>query len=264
MLRQAAVPRPPPARWGRISTVERRRGVAPCTDLRSTCQGPEAVLFQSGKWERRPRGTPGLNHPVDRRTFLKGVGVSLALPALESWGLASRPDAPVRRMVCVANPFGFSPDCYRPTTAGVDYETTEYFEALPAIPAGHDAVQQLRSQSGTRRAIAVWIPISAVCRPMRRGSSPRAMSRSIRRQPSSSAPGRALHPSTAMSKAMRSRASHDPTASAATAWRGPSFALPSCSTRCFAPAARRSGSPSATVCPGGPASSTSSASRPVR
>lgn len=67
---------------------------------------------------------------MHRRTFLQRVGATLVLPALESLALPLRFPPPRRRLVCIANPFGFMPEFYRPQRAGTDYETTDYLEPL--------------------------------------------------------------------------------------------------------------------------------------
>lgn len=61
----------------------------------------------------------------DRRQFLRGLGVSLALPAFDSLntGFAAAPK-PVRtkRLLCVGSHLGFWPDGFFPKTTGDDYE----------------------------------------------------------------------------------------------------------------------------------------------
>ncbi len=69
--------------------------------------------------------------PIDRRTFLRGVGVSLALPLFESMGpMSLRAVGPAAktsavgspmRMVCIGNPLGLMPDSFFPKTGGSDY-----------------------------------------------------------------------------------------------------------------------------------------------
>ena len=64
-------------------------------------------------------------HSPDRRTLLRGLGVSLALPLLES-ALPRRAPAPSpRRLVVLAVPFGMVEEWFHPATSGRDY-------ALPA------------------------------------------------------------------------------------------------------------------------------------
>lgn len=67
--------------------------------------------------------------PLSRRTFLKGSGIAIGLPLLDSMlpavSRAGTSSAPPRRMVCIGVPFGFEPTAFVPVTAGADY-------ALPA------------------------------------------------------------------------------------------------------------------------------------
>jgi hypothetical protein len=59
---------------------------------------------------------------VNRRNFLRGAGVCLAVPALEAFGAASQKAQPVRRFVAVGNPFGFFPDAFFPEQTGTNYQ----------------------------------------------------------------------------------------------------------------------------------------------
>ncbi len=63
---------------------------------------------------------------IDRRHFLKGVGVSLALPMLESWiprslAAATSPN-PLKRLVCVGTYLGFYQSDFFPQEAGTNYQ----------------------------------------------------------------------------------------------------------------------------------------------
>jgi Protein of unknown function (DUF1552) len=70
---------------------------------------------------------------LDRRTFLRAAGVSLALPWLDAFiparalGAAARPR---RRMVCINTPLGVHPPFFFPQQAGKDYELSPYLEVL--------------------------------------------------------------------------------------------------------------------------------------
>ena len=70
-----------------------------------------------------------MSHP-DRRTFLRGVGVSLALPALET--LATTPDKnpPSRRFVCVSPNYGMYPGGFFPEQTGSGYEMPSLLGSL--------------------------------------------------------------------------------------------------------------------------------------
>lgn len=63
---------------------------------------------------------------TDRRRFLKGVGISLALPMLESLRTplalaAQMSGAPVKRLVCVGTYLGFHQRDFFPSDVGIDY-----------------------------------------------------------------------------------------------------------------------------------------------
>ena len=72
--------------------------------------------------------------PIDRRTFLRASGVALALPLLETMhpALARAAAAAPRRMVNICNALGLYSGSWFPTTAGADYEATEYLSLLDA------------------------------------------------------------------------------------------------------------------------------------
>ena len=67
-------------------------------------------------------------HPVDRRRFLQGMGVVLALPWLESVAMADAPRT--KRLVCVGNHLGFYPGNFFPKAAGKDYVPTSTLKPL--------------------------------------------------------------------------------------------------------------------------------------
>ena len=68
------------------------------------------------------------SHPVDRRKFLQGMGVVLALPWLESVAMADAPRT--KRLVCVGNHLGFYPGNFFPKAAGKDYVPTSTLKPL--------------------------------------------------------------------------------------------------------------------------------------
>src|SRR3954462_5346307 len=74
-----------------------------------------------------------MNSPnLDRRKFLKAVGVTMALPLLESFAPAARAasaEAP-RRMIAICNALGPCPDYFFPEKAGRDYELTPSLEVF--------------------------------------------------------------------------------------------------------------------------------------
>lgn len=68
----------------------------------------------------------------DRRTFLKGAGVALGLPFLESLAPAAALREAPRRMVCVETNMGILPQFFFPEKAGRDYASTPYLDKLAA------------------------------------------------------------------------------------------------------------------------------------
>ncbi len=68
-----------------------------------------------------------------RRSFLKGVGVTLGLPLLDCmspvFGRAQQAHVP-RRMLLISNNLGVLPKLFFPTTTGVDYELSPYLKEL--------------------------------------------------------------------------------------------------------------------------------------
>ncbi|MFP6648157.1 MAG: DUF1552 domain-containing protein, partial [Pirellulaceae bacterium] len=93
---------------------------------------------------------------LNRRRFLQGVGVTLSLPAFESFagGSSNRQNSP-RRLVCVGNHLGFYPGNFFPKTEGKDYENSSTLKPLDQhrddlsvfshldhqLNGGHNAVQ---------------------------------------------------------------------------------------------------------------------------
>ncbi len=76
-------------------------------------------------------GQPALS----RRTFLRGAGVALALPLLESMlpaGQGSATAAVPRRLVAVETNMGILPQFFFPERAGRDYPLTPYLQKLAA------------------------------------------------------------------------------------------------------------------------------------
>ncbi len=58
---------------------------------------------------------------INRRNFLRGVGVSLALPSLESLHAATGHKSTAQRFVCVATNYGMNPGGFFPEQTGADY-----------------------------------------------------------------------------------------------------------------------------------------------
>jgi hypothetical protein len=60
---------------------------------------------------------------LDRRNFLRGLGVSIALPAFDSLHAASESKSRVnaKRFVCVSPNYGMNPGNFFPEQTGADY-----------------------------------------------------------------------------------------------------------------------------------------------
>lgn len=71
---------------------------------------------------------------IDRRTFLRGAGVALALPMVDAMrparAVAGAADRPRRRMVLIDLGFGLHAPNLFPEKSGRDYELTPYLEVL--------------------------------------------------------------------------------------------------------------------------------------
>ena len=65
---------------------------------------------------------------IDRRNFLKGAGLSLALPFLKSGApraFAAAPAERPRRILAIGNHLGFYPQAFFPKEAGADYVSSQ-------------------------------------------------------------------------------------------------------------------------------------------
>lgn len=71
---------------------------------------------------------------IDRRQFLKSVGVGLALPTLESmpsaFAMGAPVKAPVKRLVAIGTFLGFHTPSWFPAEAGSDYKMSPVLESL--------------------------------------------------------------------------------------------------------------------------------------
>ena len=70
---------------------------------------------------------------IQRRTFIRSAGISLALPWLDAFGAAPKPkgaEGPARRMICICAPLGLHPDNFFPEQSGKDYAPSPYLEIL--------------------------------------------------------------------------------------------------------------------------------------
>ncbi len=74
-----------------------------------------------------------LFRPISRRTFLRGAGVSLALPFLDSMlphVMGDAASAPPRRMICICTSLGLHAPYFFPKGAGRDYQPSPYIEVM--------------------------------------------------------------------------------------------------------------------------------------
>jgi len=73
--------------------------------------------------------------PLSRRTFLQGLGVAIALPALEGM-LTSRAGAETlspRRFIAIQTTQGIMPDLFFPQNAGAEYAPSHYLKILEPL-----------------------------------------------------------------------------------------------------------------------------------
>ena len=84
---------------------------------------------------------------MPRRRFLRGLGVTIALPWLESLastaGVRTGPIEPPRRMLLISNNLGVLPKSFFPTTAGTDYELSPYLSKLADVRSDFTVISGL-------------------------------------------------------------------------------------------------------------------------
>ncbi|MBT6768467.1 MAG: hypothetical protein HOA81_05690, partial [Opitutales bacterium] len=74
--------------------------------------------------------------PIDRRRFLRAIGMTLALPVLESLPVAAsaisagRKLGPAKRLVCVGANLGLHAGSFYPKESGSDYGVTPLLKPL--------------------------------------------------------------------------------------------------------------------------------------
>jgi hypothetical protein len=77
-----------------------------------------------------------MTEPLDRRSFLRGTGVALALPFLDAmrpaFGADTAAELIPRRMVAIETNMGILPQFFFPENAGRDYTVSPYLERLAA------------------------------------------------------------------------------------------------------------------------------------
>ena len=99
-----------------------------------------------------------MSKAINRRHFLRGAGVAIALPMLEAMGPSLKAAAinrkPVKRVVCISNNYGIYKKAFFPKEAGANYEMPDTLKPLEkhrkdftvfshldhGIPGGHACV----------------------------------------------------------------------------------------------------------------------------
>jgi hypothetical protein len=111
---------------------------------------------------------------LPRRTFLRGVGATMALPLLEAMipaatALAATPAAPVRRFVGVFSPNGMIMDAWTPEAAGTDFELKPVLKPLEAYKDQMVVVTNLSNgpQRAGGHALAPTMFLTGVMHPNR-------------------------------------------------------------------------------------------------
>ena len=74
---------------------------------------------------------------IQRRTFIRAAGISLALPSLDAFAADSKPNGKApqgkqqpRRIICICAPLGLHPDNFFPEKTGKDYALSPYLDIL--------------------------------------------------------------------------------------------------------------------------------------
>ena len=74
---------------------------------------------------------------IQRRTFIRAAGISLALPSLEAFAADPKPNGkapqgkqPPRRIISICAPLGLHPDNFFPEQTGKDYALSPYLDIL--------------------------------------------------------------------------------------------------------------------------------------
>jgi hypothetical protein len=100
---------------------------------------------------------------LPRRTFLRGMGVTMALPLLESMvpaftAVAQTAAVPPKRFGAVFVPLGERPGYWTPETAGSDFTFSPILKPLEPLRASVSVVSQLCvPQDGHATTVAAWL-----------------------------------------------------------------------------------------------------------
>ncbi len=115
-----------------------------------------------------------MSKAINRRHFLRGAGVAIALPMLEAMGPSLKAAAidrkPVKRVVCISNNYGIYKKAFFPKEAGANYEMPDTLKPLEkhrkdftvfshldhGIPGGHACIPTLLN--GVRPYLATNFP----------------------------------------------------------------------------------------------------------
>ena len=115
-----------------------------------------------------------MSKAINRRHFLRGAGVAIALPMLEAMGPSLKAAAidrkPVKRVVCISNNYGIYKKAFFPKEAGANYEMPDTLKPLEkhrkdftvfshldhGIPGGHACVPTFLN--GVRPYLATNFP----------------------------------------------------------------------------------------------------------
>lgn len=84
---------------------------------------------------------------LNRRNFLRGTGVMMALPFLDAMlpkrTFGAEAVKPIRRMVCICTPLGIHAPHFVPDKTGRDYQSTPYLDVLKNFRADYSVISGL-------------------------------------------------------------------------------------------------------------------------
>jgi Protein of unknown function (DUF1552) len=106
---------------------------------------------------------------LNRRTFLRAAGVSLALPWLDALAPAQNAAPMPRRMVCICTPLSLHPANFFPAQAGRDYTLTPYLDVLRDFRNDFTVVSGLAHPEVGSSHDSIYSFLTAAPHPERRG-----------------------------------------------------------------------------------------------
>ena len=93
-----------------------------------------------------------MSKAINRRHFLRGAGVAIALPMLEAMGPSLKAAVvnrkPVKRVVCISNNYGIYKKAFFPKEAGANYEMPDTLKQLASQSFNNQAQDQAQDQAG--------------------------------------------------------------------------------------------------------------------